>query len=52
MVLFHLDGLLVGLACVVEVVESVESDGEVHVARGEVRLEIDRAEEGKGYGQG
>ena len=45
MVLLHLDGLLVGLAGVVEVVEPVERDAEVHVRRGEVGLEVDRGRE-------
>ena len=45
MIRLHLDGLLVGLACVIEIVQPVECDGEIHVARGEVWLEVDRGGE-------
>mmetsp|Transcript_43480 Transcript_43480/g.107532 ORF Transcript_43480/g.107532 Transcript_43480/m.107532 type:complete len:361 (-) Transcript_43480:24-1106(-) len=42
MVLLHLNCLLVGTASVFEVIEAGEGDGEVHVARGKVGLEVDR----------
>ena len=44
-VLLHVDGLLVRGARVLEVVEPVERDGEVHVRRGEVGLEVDARRE-------